>query len=166
MSGAPGFIALALTQLGEEKGVAFLHKLAAQKLTSVMGGPAALNQIVTSEYPIDLHVFTRQVIDAAHKGAPVDWIPTMPALAVFAVIGLPKKAPHPNAGKLLMDFLLSREGQEIYARFGYVAVDPDIPLEDPRMRAAGIDRSAHYFSPDQIAEQLPKFTKIYQDIFR
>jgi iron(III) transport system substrate-binding protein len=166
MSGAPGFIGLVLAHQGEEKGLAYLRRLAGQNLAAIMGGPAALNNIVTGEYPVNLQVFTRQVIDAAATGAPVDWIPSMPALAVFAVIGLPKNAPHPNAGKLMMDFLLSREGQQIYTSFGYVAVDPDIPLEDASMRAAAIDRKAHYFSPDQVAELLPKFAKIYEEIFR
>ena len=166
MSGAAGFIGLVLRVYGEEKGLDFLKKLAGQKAMSVMGGPAALNQLVTSEAAFDIHVFTRQVIDQAQKGAPVDWIPEMPALAVFAVIGRPKGAPHPNAGKLLMDFLVTKEGQEIYSKFGYVAVDPDIPLEDERMREAALDRNAHYFSPDEVLDSLPRFVKIYQEIFR
>lgn len=166
VSGSIGFIGLILTEFGDKKGTEYLHKLAAQNITPILGSPATLNQVVTGEYAIALHVFTGQVADAAAKGAPVAWIPMAPALALFAVIGLPKGAPHPNAGKLMMDFLLSEEGQQIYARYGYITVDPNVPPQDPSLRPDGMHYRALYFTPDQIADLLPKFSSVYQDIFR
>jgi ABC-type Fe3+ transport system substrate-binding protein len=90
----------------------------------------------------------------------------VPALALFAVIALPANAPHPNAGKLMMDFLLSQEGQEIYAKFGYITVDPDVPPQDASLRPDGSHYRALNFTPDQVSDVLPKFARIYQDIFK
>ena len=44
-----------------------------------------------------------------------------------------RNSPHPNAGRLLMDFMLSKEGQSIYATEGIGpvtdGVDDKIPAE-------------------------------------
>jgi ABC-type Fe3+ transport system substrate-binding protein len=38
------------------------------------------------------------------------------AIAGFGNVGLIDKAPHPNAAKLYLNWLLSKEGQSIFAR--------------------------------------------------
>ena len=41
-------------------------------------------------------------------------------------LGLIKDGPHPNAARLFIDFLLSREGQETLAAVGYYAPRTDV----------------------------------------
>ena len=55
-----------------------------------------------------------------HAGAPVDWVAQDPVFTKFQPIGVAAKAPHPNAAKLFVDFMLSEEGQKIIASFGRV----------------------------------------------
>ena len=46
-------------------------------------------------------------------GAPVEWAKTSnPIFVALSPTGLAAKAPHPNAGKLLLDFMLSYESQQ------------------------------------------------------
>lgn len=57
---------------------------------------------------------------SARMGAPVKWIKFSPAQVNSGNISVLQKAPHPNAAKLLADFLVSEEGQAIYRDNGYI----------------------------------------------
>ena len=45
-------------------------------------------------------------------------------------------------------------------------VDPQIAPKDPKLRPDGTDYKAIYLTPDQIDGALPKWAKIYDDLFR
>ena len=42
-------------------------------------------------------------------------------------MGILKGAPHPYAAMLLVDFILSKEGQQILAKAEYFPARPDVP---------------------------------------
>ncbi len=46
-----------------------------------------------------------------------------------------KKARHPNAAKLFVNFLVSEEGQRIFAKGGVTPVNEDIPPKDELKQA-------------------------------
>ena len=46
-------------------------------------------------------------------GAPVDWVYLNPVFANIHPTGVAAKAPHPNAARLFIDFVLSKRGQEL-----------------------------------------------------
>ena len=46
---------------------------------------------------------------------------------------LAAKAPHPNAGKLFIDFLLSKEGQKMLVGFRRIPVREDVDADPPRL---------------------------------
>ncbi len=51
---------------------------------------------------------------AKAQGAPLDYVvPTDAPLLLYLYIGVPKTAPHPNAAKLWVNYLLSREAQDV-----------------------------------------------------
>jgi len=124
-SGAPGFVGLVLTELGEEKGRAYLRALARQGIIE-LGGSArsAVDQAIAGEYPLVLQIFNHQPFISAERGAPIDWIAMNPSMAILSVAGVSKEAPHPNAGKLLVDFFVSDEGQQLFRDTGYMPVAP------------------------------------------
>src|SRR6185503_3178242 len=80
------------------------------------------------------------------KGAPIEWRALQPAFGRPSSIGLAKRAAHPHATLLFVDFVLSREGQEILRtanrvpssravesplnRFDYRVIDPAIVLDE------------------------------------
>ena len=67
------------------------------------------------------------------KGAPIDWTADEPVSITGAVGSLSRRAPHPEAGKLFMDVLLSREAQQAMVRFNIVPARPDVPPDPPRL---------------------------------
>jgi len=57
-------------------------------------------------------------------------------------VGLFNRAPHPNAAKVLINWLLSQEGQAVYAqRTGYNSRRTDVPPVDPEQ---AVDPKAPY----------------------
>lgn len=166
-SGAPGFVGVVLTELGEEKGKAYLRALARQSLIEVGGSARSIvDQVIAGEYPIALQVFNHQPFISAERGAPVDWIAINPSMAILSVAGVSKDAPHPNAGKLLVDFLVSDEAQQLFRAAGYIPVAPDVPPRNPALRPDGMTFRAIFFSPEAIDQSMPHWAEIFGEIFR
>jgi iron(III) transport system substrate-binding protein len=166
-SGAPGFVGNVLTNMGEEKGMAYLKKLSAQKIANLnVSARQVLDQVIAGEYPIALQIFNHHAVISAKKGAPVDWIKMEPATVVLQVASITKGARHPNAAKLLLDYLVSHEGQEFFQKADYLPADPKVPAPDPTLKPDGGHFKAIVFSPAEIEEKMPKWTRIVNDLFR
>jgi iron(III) transport system substrate-binding protein len=132
--------------MGEQKGLAYFRQLAAQK-PEIRNGHILTAQLVASgEVPFFLTAYNNNIETLKAKGAPVDWRPLQPAFGQAAAVGVAKHAPHPHAALLFADFLLSREGQEIYKKvnrvptsarvdsplnkFPYAVIDPLLTLDE------------------------------------
>ena len=99
--------------MGEQKGMAYFRKLAAQKPT-IRNSHILIAQLVAAgEVPFFLNAYNNNMETLKLQGAPVDWKPLQPAFGLAASIGLSSNAPHPHAALLFVDFALSKEGQEI-----------------------------------------------------
>jgi iron(III) transport system substrate-binding protein len=132
--------------MGEAKGLAYFKRLAAQK-PQIRNGHILTAQLVASgEVPFFLTAYNNNIETLKAKGAPIDWRPLQPAFGQAAAVGVAKHAPHPHAALLFADFLLSREGQEIYRKvnrvptstkvdsplnkFAYGVIDPLLTLDE------------------------------------
>jgi ABC-type Fe3+ transport system substrate-binding protein len=166
-SAAGGFIGLVLTDMGEDKGMAYLRDLAKQNIAGLqVAARQVLDQVIAGEYPLALNIFNNHAVISAAKGAPAAWVPMNPAMAVLSVISVSKDAPHPTAGKLLVDFLVSEEGQKLYRDAEYMPIDPAVAPRDPAMRPDGKKFKAVTFTPEQIEANMPKWAGVYQLLFR
>jgi ABC-type Fe3+ transport system substrate-binding protein len=164
---APGFIGLVLTEMGREKGTAYLQELAKQNITPLgVSARQVANQLIAGEFPLALHMNINHIVISRQQGAPVDWIAIQPAFAFLSIIGKTKDSPHPNAGKLLVDYLVSSEGQTLYRDADYIPVDPNLPPHDPSLRPDGVKFRAHYLPPDDVNSSVAAWWKVYEDIFR
>jgi ABC-type Fe3+ transport system substrate-binding protein len=166
-SGAAGFVGLVLHEMGEGKGKAFLRRLAAQNIAGLQASARqVLDQVITGEYSLALQIFNHHAGISAAQGAPVDWIPMNPALGVMSVISVTRDAPHPNAGRLLVDFLVSPEGQTVYRNADYMPTNPAVAPKNPKLRPDGATFRAVYMTPEETDERMPAWAKVYQEIFR
>jgi ABC-type Fe3+ transport system substrate-binding protein len=166
-SGALGFIGVVLAELGEAPGKAYLRELVRQDIIR-LGGSArtVVDQSIAGEYPVVLQIFNHQPVISARRGAPIDWIPMSPAMAVLSVAGVTKDAPHPSAAKLLVDFFVSDEGQKIFRDADYIPVAPDVPPREPALRPDGKSFRGIFFSPEQSDASMPHWLDVYNEIFR
>jgi ABC-type Fe3+ transport system substrate-binding protein len=131
-----------------------------------MSAREVLNQVIRGESQIALNIFNNHAVISSGEGAPVAWIPMQPVTGVLSVAALTKGAPHPNAGKLFIDFLVSPEGQNIFRDADYIPVDPKIAPRHPELKPDGTKLRAVYFSPEQIDAGMPKWMNIYKEYFQ
>lgn len=167
LGGGPGLAEFVLDRLGKEKGMAYLRELAKQDIVQVPANQRVImDQLIAGEFPLALMMFQHHAATSQKSGAPVKWLATGPVLSLSAVIGLMEHAPHPNAGKLFVEFVLSEEGQQIISKAGYPPARPGVKpaenvtsLADPTLKAFAV-------SPEEDDEVLEAGTVVYKEIFR
>jgi iron(III) transport system substrate-binding protein len=96
-------------------GKSFMEKLSKQDVLIRRGSGATANTMVSGERPLSPMMLHYRVFAAIKKGAnlqvvmPDDGVPVS-----YMVIGVPKAAPNPEAGKKFVDFALSQEAQTFW----------------------------------------------------
>lgn len=165
---APGFIGNILLTMGEEAGMAYLDQLAEQDITNMGAAQrVVLDRVILGDFPIGLMVFNHHVGISGAEGAPIEWIRMEPVVSSASLLGLIEGGPNPNAGKLLIDFILSEEGQQVLASTGYLPTHPDVQAQDPTLLPNGPEPfEARFMSPEIVAENLPQWIEIYNEKFR
>jgi ABC-type Fe3+ transport system substrate-binding protein len=163
---APTFVGNILSAMGKEDGTAYLRKLAQQKIVPFGGNQrVVLDQVVAGEYPIGLLIYTHHVQISREKGAKVDWIKMEPLVEDMNIISFVKGAPHPNAGKLLLDFILSEDGQRVLANANYVPANPTIPAKTPSLKPEDGHFKVTNFPREVVADSRKEWLRVYKEIF-
>ncbi|HWG07357.1 MAG TPA: ABC transporter substrate-binding protein [Beijerinckiaceae bacterium] len=117
--------------MGEDGADAFMKKLAAQNIANYSGSAVALvDQVARGEYPLALQIFAQDPLRLKAKGAPSDTIMMDPTIGTLGTVQMLTGAPHPYATMLFIDFVLSKEGQDIVQKAGYFSANPDSPPVD------------------------------------
>jgi iron(III) transport system substrate-binding protein len=167
VTGAWGFIGNVLTARGEEHGLAYLRKLNQQNVAPLGAATRAiLDQVAAGEYPMMLGVSNHNAEIARKAGAPVAWLPLDAAWATLHTIGITAGAPHPNAARLFVQFVLSKQGQEIFRNAGYLPARLDTPAATPSLRPREGGFGANLFAPETIDRNLARWSAVYAEIFR
>lgn len=92
------------------------------------GNGDILRQVATGEKLYGMIVDFMPIREKA-KGAPVEFVfPSEGVSAVSEPVAILKTTRNPEAAKAFVDFLISKEGQELALRQGYVAAHPDVAL--------------------------------------
>ena len=147
---------------GREKAVKYMKALAAQQPQLRRGHSLLAQLLAAGEFPIAL-VFPFEIEQLKRRGAPVDWSATLdPIVTSINVVALSAKAPHPTAAKLLVNYILSEEGQNIIRDVSRVPVRPGVkPL------VAKLDQSTlkvHY-PPADMFKKIGEYEKEFRQIF-
>jgi len=149
-----------VTEMGEQKGLKLFRDIVAANGISPRKGHSLLNNLVVSgEVPFAITVYNYSPEYSKKQGAPVDWIALDPVVARANGVGVARKAPHPHAALLFYDFLISDEGQKLFAAREYVAASRNIQLP-PKLRNANL----RIIDPAQALDQSEKWFKEFQEI--
>jgi iron(III) transport system substrate-binding protein len=158
-SGAVGAWTVALAKL---YGWAFFEKLETNR--PLIG--RSINDTITMLNAGERSVAhaTGALIDSAARGNPLGFgyaeDGTVAVLNASAVLA---NAPHPNAARLFLEFLLGREHAEISMRYGREPIRPDVtpmagvkPLGELKILQQ---------TPEELAERVPEAIERWRDIF-
>jgi iron(III) transport system substrate-binding protein len=132
--------------MGEEKGLAFFRKLAEMRPQIRTGHTLMAELVASGEIPLAATLYNHNVERLTVKGAPVKWKAVRPTFGRPNAIGVAKRAPHPHAAMLFVDYMLSKEGQTILKernrvpaslsvdthlnKFPFQMIDPVITLDE------------------------------------
>jgi iron(III) transport system substrate-binding protein len=89
------------------------------------------------------------------KGAPVDWVALEFVIASPEPVSVAARAPHPNAARLFIDFLLSKEAQSLMRERRRIPSRPDVPPDPPEL-TRGLKLIATDLSLAEESEQIAK----------
>ena len=103
--------------MGKEKADKYIRDLAAQKPILVESLLPAAERVATGETPIAI-TYVKYVQIFGQRGAPLDYVRLGKFMGDGHYLTLGSKAPHPNAGKALIDYFLGPESMTMMAKLG------------------------------------------------
>jgi iron(III) transport system substrate-binding protein len=118
--------------MGQERGLRYMRELAAQQPVPREGHELLAQLVAAGEGAIDINIPASSVDRMKERGAPIEWVALGSAPSIMVGAGLSAQAAHPNAAKLFIDFLLSREGQKLQQRFGRLVAREDLAPDQPQ----------------------------------
>jgi iron(III) transport system substrate-binding protein len=149
-----------LKSMGEEKGLAYMRELAKQ--TQLHAGRTLIAQLVAAgEFKGALTAYSQTFEVLKPSGAPVDWVYLNPVFANIHPAGVSAKAPHPNAARVFIDFVLSKRGQEIVRKMNRIPDRTDTPPAQARLME-GIKPA---FAPVEVLDDFSRYGKMFDGIF-
>jgi iron(III) transport system substrate-binding protein len=152
------WMATLLKVWGTDDGMAFFRKLAAMK-PDMRKGHILLAQLVASgEVPVGLTAYQSNADSLKRKGAPIDWAPIEPVVARAQGIAIAKDAPHADAARAFVDFVLSPEGQELLDSMGRTPVSTRARTSIPRFAYKLVD-------PVTMLDEQARWEKLWQELF-
>jgi len=134
--GGPGVATFTFFYLHPELGPDFIRALGKQQMTILRDYAQEVDAVGQGRYPVLIGGADFVAINRAKQGAPIaivepqklkegtDVSPANGNVALF------NRAPNPNAAKIYINWLLSKEGQTSFARAnGYVSARLDVPTD-------------------------------------
>jgi iron(III) transport system substrate-binding protein len=142
--------------LGEQRGLRLFHDIVATNGISIRKGHTLLANLVGSgEVPLALTTYSYRVEQMKSEGAPIALLYLAPVVALPTGAGVFKKAPHPYAALLLLDFYLT-DAQKILG--DRLAVPTDPRVKPPPKDLIFVDLP-------KFIDEGEKWTKLFQDTF-
>ena len=115
---ADDWLAALLDFYGDEKGKQIARSLGGQNLNIRKGRTLVSQLVAAGEFPVQIDAHHHEAVSLRQAGAPIDYIfpePFIPVKSVSAFV-MSSQPPHPHAAALLVDFMLSKKGQELAFR--------------------------------------------------
>ena len=148
--------------MGGERGVALFRDIVAKNGMSVRRGHTLLaNLVVSGEVPLAISTYLYKVAQLKASGAPVDWFTIPPVVARFEGVGVARRAPHPYAAVLYLDFMLT-DGQAILAKRDFLPASARVPPSPAATLPPGTALS--FIDPAKALDQNQKWSTSYRQI--
>ena len=153
--GYSGFVSVGMTALVKLFGWEFFDKLAGQKPIVVQSALDTVNYVVRGEAWMSVGGTAYSSAVAIKKGEPIKHV--MPREGVPFIVSpqaILAKAPHPNAAKVLVDWLFSKEAQQVMVDEGLYVGHPGVeypkwqtPLKDVKLLVVPEDEAVKMRKP-------------------
>jgi iron(III) transport system substrate-binding protein len=148
-----------LQVMGKEKGMAYMKKLATQDIHFRSGQTLLTDLLAAGEFGILINARPDNAEELKKKGAPTEWVAPNPTTVNILPVGVAAHAPHPNAARLFVDYVLSEEGQRVLGAQGKTPSRPKIPT------TYAIPDVKLVVNDPAMAERLNEVAEAYKKVF-
>ena len=155
------WFAVLIKHFGKEKGLQFMRALAKQDLGFIRGRTQQSQLLIAGERPLAIVLSGHTVLDLKANGAPIDWVGLEPFFSSANYLMLSRRAPHPHAAALFIDWSLSEEGQSVITTFGRVVARKGVKQRFPEL----VERPAIPVDLEYMAPVLEESSKQFREIF-
>ena len=158
ISTAANFVASLMLTRGED----FVRRLGEQDIRVYPVTARALaNLMIAGEVVLSPTIYNSHVEASAAKGAPLAWVAPGPVPVTDTAVALARGAPSPHAAMLMIDFLMSQEGQSIYGQLGYGSA------RQGANRPAGSNPVQKLYIGNRpgFVREFAEWSKLYRDVF-
>ena len=136
---------------GKDRTERYLRAIATQGIQWRNGHTLITQLMAAGEFALGL-VYARIIETMKKNGAQLDWVKTTDPIVVYPNgISYSSKPSHPNAGKLFIDFVLSKEFQEfltstdrVSARSDVKSLIPDLDPKQLKLKTVPVDVAVRY----------------------
>lgn len=140
----PAFTSIAylvVHSLARDLGWDYFKKVAANGTMIVQGHAQLSTTLISGERSVAIESDFGQLFTEVQKGTPIKMV--VPSEGVFLInspMGIPTKAPHPNAARALLEFNLSKDVQDLFIASGTYSPRADFPAPKtyPELKALKI----------------------------
>ena len=146
---------------GEERAVAYLKRLSEQQPVMAPASIMAVDSLHTGSVAV---VIARAPVIQGYKKklqSLIDWVFLEPTVAQIDAVMLSAQSPYPNAARLFVDFVLSKEGQHALAGIQQIPVRRDM---EPRSRTISQGHKWFVERPDKHVN-FRETVKLFREIF-
>ena len=148
-----------LLTMGKE----FLNKLREQEIkVQNISGAALAGLVVSGEVPLSPTIFDANVTTLKRKGAPIEWRPLQPVVTTGGYSALSSKAPHPHSALLFLDYLHSKEGQQMIMKGGLWSPREDVGSLEQKFKKLYIDEK---YSVEELEQKFTEWENLMQQLF-
>jgi iron(III) transport system substrate-binding protein len=165
--GPPGFVHNILSTMGQDKGTAYLRTFAEQEPVTIPGAQrVVLDHVISGEYPLCVMILNYHAAISMKDGAPVRWLKMEPLLQTMGLVSITGNPPHPNAARLMVEFMLSEAGQKILADNDYIPAHPGVPARIAELKPDAGGFKVNLVTPEMVRDEAPGWVATYKDLFR
>lgn len=143
---------------GEPEAVRYWTALTENGLQFRAGQSAIIELLSAGEFPIAVSANLHSIEQQKLAGAPMAWVNTKPIFGNFGAISTPKDAPHPNAARLFIRYLLSTRGQEAVAATFRVPANPAVKPRAERLAQEGFEMKV---AGDLVMNEYERMNRLY-----
>jgi iron(III) transport system substrate-binding protein len=147
---------------GREKAERYMKALAQQNIQWRKGHTLIAQLMSAGEFPVAI-AYAHRIESMKKKGAPVEWVDTVdPVVVSTNGIAISAKPNHPNAAKLFIDFVLSKEGQNIIRSANRIPARSDVEPLSPKMDQAKLKFEV---VPPDMSTRLNEYVESFRRVF-
>lgn len=147
----------------EVMGREFLDKLAEQEIkVQDMSGAALAGLVASGEVPLSPTIFDADVTVAKQKNAPIEWRPLDPVVTTVGYSALSSKASHPHAALLFLDYVHSKEGQQLMMKGGLWSPREDTGTREQKFKKIYLDEK---YSLEELEVKFGQWETLMRQLF-